>query len=129
MTLIMNESVLLGKGKEIVAIPQSAWEGHLDQAPEHSRQRLAFMSEAHHQIRYFVVRELPRYGKPIPPGYLSQELEIPLEQVLAILDELEKNLVFLVRDDGGDVAWAFPVTVDDTPHEISFSTGERLNGA
>jgi hypothetical protein len=125
----MAESVLLGRGKQIASIPRSAWEGHLAQAPEHSRKRLAFMTEAHHQVRYFVVRELPRYGRPIPPSYIAQGLGLSGERVAQILDELERNLVFLVRNKRGEVAWAFPVTAEKTPHQIFFSSGEQISAA
>jgi hypothetical protein len=125
----MTESVLQGRGDEIIAIPRKMWEQHFEAAPEHSRKRLAFMTDAHHQVRYFVVRELPRYGRPIPPSFIARELGLSNELVAAILDELEKNLVFLVRNDQGDVTWAFPVTAESTPHEITFSSGERLYGA
>jgi len=59
------------------------------------------MSEEHHRVRYFVVRELPRTGKPIQPELVSQSLELPLARVNTILDELEKNLFFLVRNSQG----------------------------
>ena len=87
------------------------------------------MTKAHHLIRYFVVRELPRIGKPIPPELISEELNMSLSKTIEILDELEKNLFFLVRNEQGDVTWAFPVTVDETPHRMTLSTGERINAA
>jgi hypothetical protein len=93
------------------------------------RERLAFMTAAHHQVRYHVVRELPRTGKAIRPEQIAADLELPLAQVISILDDLEKNLTFLFRDETGSVAWAYPVTVQLTPHAIGFSSGERLYGA
>jgi hypothetical protein len=87
------------------------------------------MSEAHRQVRYFVVRELPRIGKPIPPELIARQLRLPLTQVNHILDDLEKNLFFLVRDERGAVSWAFPITVDATPHSLTFSAGEQLYAA
>lgn len=50
-------------------------------------------------------------------------------RVSEVLTELEERLFFLVRNGDGDVAWAFPVTVDRTPHRLTFSTGERLYAA
>jgi hypothetical protein len=76
-----------------------------------------------------VVRELPRIGKPLSPELISAELNLPLSKTVEILDELEKNLFFLVRNEHGEVTWAFPVTADKTPHRMTFSTGERLNAA
>jgi len=125
----LNETILLGQGRQIIKVPRQKWEEHLSQAPQHTETRLSFMSEEHHQVRYFVVRELPRVGEPLRPEFIADSLHLPLARVNGILNELEKNLFFLVRNGQGAVAWAFPVTVERTPHEITFSTGERLYGA
>jgi hypothetical protein len=73
--------------------------------------------------------ESPSDRKPIPPALISAELNMSLSKTIEILDELERNLFFLVRNDQGEISWAFPVTVDKTPHHLTFSTGERLNAA
>ena len=125
----MNETILMGRGRQIAKIPRKEWERHLSQVPQHSEARLSFMSEEHHLVRYSVVRELSRTGAPLQPEFISQELRLPLAQINAILDDLERNLFFLVRNEQGAVSWAYPVTVDQTPHELTFSTGERLYAA
>jgi hypothetical protein len=76
-----------------------------------------------------VVSELPRIGKPLRPSFLAQALNLREERVIDILDDLEKNMTFLFRNDEGAVAWAYPVTVDDTPHRVDFSSGEQVNAA
>jgi hypothetical protein len=125
----MSEAILLGRGRHFVQIPRNEWEGHVAQAPQHSEIRLGFMSSEHHLVRYFVVRELPRIGAPIPPEMIAEELSLPLGRTKDILDELEQKLFFLVRNEQGSVYWAYPVTVDPTPHRLMFSTGERLYAA
>jgi len=125
----MNETVLLGRGRQITEIPRHMWEKDLVHVPEHTKTRLSFMSEDHHLVRYFVVRELPHSGVPIQPDVIAQALQLSTARVKTILDELEKNLFFLVRDDQGLVSWAYPVTADITSHRLNFSTGERLYGA
>jgi hypothetical protein len=123
------ENVLLGRGKELLPVARAMFESHLDGVPEHGRSRLAFMTEDHHRVRYFVVRELPRAGTVLSPEFIAMSLKLPEEQVRTILDDLERHLFFLWRDEGGSVAWAYPVTVERTPHLIHFSSGERLYGA
>jgi len=125
----MSGTILMGRGRQIAKIPRKAWEEHLSGVPQHGETRLGFMSEEHHLVRYFVVRELPRTEEPIRPEFISQKLKLPLAQVNAILDELEKHLFFLVRNEQGAVSWAYPVTVDHTPHHLTFSTGEQLYAA
>ncbi len=125
----MEHKVLLGQGRKFVEVPQETWKQQLAQIPQHSQSRLSFMTDLHHQIRYFVVKELAYRQKPIEPGLISTALNIPLERVNSILEELESRLFFLVRNEQGAVAWAYPVTVDVTPHKLHFSSGERLYGA
>jgi hypothetical protein len=125
----MKENVLLSAGQMFTEIPRETWEQHVEQTPKDIAKTLSFMTKAHHLIRNFVVRELPRIGKPLSPELISAELNLPLSKTVEILDELEKNLFFLVRNEHGEVTWAFPVTADKTPHRMTFSTGERLNAA
>jgi len=125
----MEERILLGRDKNILEVPESTWKQHLTQIPQHSQSRLSFMTETHHQIRYFVVKELANAQKPIEPEFISEKLNMPVEQVKSILEELERKLFFLVRNEEGAVAWAYPVTVETTPHKLSFASGEHLYGA
>ena len=91
---------------------------------------LAFMTPAHHAVRNFVVRELPRnHARALTPAQIATSLPLEAKVVAAVLDELEAHLFFLVRNARGDVSWAFPVTSDRTPHNLRFSTGERIYGA
>lgn len=123
------KTVLIGQGNEIEEMHQTTWEQELAGIPERQRARLEFMTEEHHAVRYFAVRELPRQGRPLAPALIADRLDLPEPRVVEILEELEKNLLFLVRNDERAVSWAFPVTVDRTPHRLTFSTGERLYGA
>jgi hypothetical protein len=125
----MEERVLLGRGQNILEIPQAAWKGHLSQVPQHSQARLSFMTAVHHQVRRFVVKALVDQQKALAPEWIAAQLSLPIAQVKGIMDELERNLFFLTSDAQGAVAWAYPVTVESTPHRLKFSSGERLYAA
>jgi hypothetical protein len=125
----MEEKILLGRDREILEIPETTWKQELEQIPQHSQARLNFMTDAHRQIRYFVVKEMATRQKPIEPELISEKLGIPLQRVNTILGELERKLFFLVRNERGAVAWAYPITIETTPHKLSFSSGERLYAA
>jgi hypothetical protein len=125
----MDGNILLGQGSEIRAVPEITWKQHLAQIPQHSQDRLNFMTEAHHRVRYFVVQALADEQRPLAPEYIAAQLKLPLAQVTAILEELEQKLFYLARNSQGAVSWAYPVTVELTPHRVQFSTGQRLYGA
>jgi hypothetical protein len=125
----MSNKLLLGIWRLMVSLPKPLWQREVTRQARGAVESLGFMSEDHHQVRDLAVRELPRVGKPLSPGLIAQELDLPLTRTIAILNELEKNMTFLYRDDGESVTWAYPVTVDRTPHRVVFSTGEQTYAA
>jgi hypothetical protein len=125
----MTKRLLLGLWRAILPIPRHVWQGQVARSEHSGHARLSFMTDDHHRVRDFVVLELPRLGVPLPPELIAEKLNLPLDRVTAILDELEKHLTFLFRNEQGAVTWAYPVTVERTPHRVTFSTGERVYAA
>ena len=125
----MSDTLLRGFSRYMIPIPRMLWRRQVSRRAEKIGAALGFMSEEHHRVRNFVVRELPGAGEPLPPGLISEKLRLPIDRVGAILDELEKHLSFLFRNGEGAVVWAYPVTVETTPHHVSFSSGEQLFSA
>jgi len=123
------KSLLLGMGRFFLRIPRPIWQQEIAKGARAADKSLDFMTADHHKVRDFVVREMPRIAEPIPPETIAQELNMTVEQVILILDELEKELTFVFRNDEGSVNWAYPVTVDQTPHRITFSSGEQIYAA
>jgi hypothetical protein len=122
----MDNSLLLGVWRLMIRVPPALWQSQL---AKETQADLAFMTADHHRVRDFVVREMPRYNRPLPPGLIASELGLPLDRTSAILEELERNMTFLFRNSAGEVTWAYPVTVDPTPHRVTFSSGEKLYAA
>ena len=52
-----------------------------------------------------------------------------VEDVKHIINELEKGMTFLYRSRPEGVTWAYPVTVDSTPHRVTFDSGEQTFAA
>ena len=125
----MEEKILMAHGDRITEISRKDWEEGLAAVPGHVAAGLAFMTDEHHRVRNFVVRELPRVGSPLTPEFIAGSLSLTVARVKVILDELEKHMTFLFRNERGAVVWAYPVTVDPTPHRIRFGTGESLYAA
>ena len=125
----MKNKLMLGIWGHMVSVPPILWEREVEKSRKKIQAEMDFMSPDHRRVHHCVVRELPRVGKPMPPEFVASALGLPLDRVKQILDELEKRMTFLFRNEEGAVVWAYPVTVDKTPHHLSFSTGEQLYGA
>jgi hypothetical protein len=113
----------------MVPIPRALWKRMIIQEVRKAEKRLDFMTPEHRTVHHFVVRELPRVGGPLSPEFAAQGMNLPVERVTTILAELEDHMTFLFRDEQGAVTWAYPVTADETPHRVTFSTGEQVCAA
>jgi hypothetical protein len=125
----MKDTILMANGENFKEIPRKDWEEGLTAMIGHVADRLVFMTQEHHRVRNFAVRELPRAGSPLTTEFIAESLNLKVTRTKVILDELEKHMTFLFRNEQGAVAWAYPVTVDPTPHRVHFSTGESLHAA
>ncbi len=120
----MRKHILLGLGRTVIPLPSLVWRRGITRTARKAI-AVASMSEEYHLVRDFVVREIPRAGGPLSPEYIGQELELPVSRVNTVLEELERKLIFLFRNEQGAVAWAYPATADRTPQQVTFNTGEQ----
>lgn len=125
----MEDKILIGIWKYMIGIPPGLMKRRGPEKRKKFAAHLGFMTGELRRVHHFVVRELPYAGKPLSPGIIAQGLGIPVERVIALLDELERHMTFLFRNNEGEVVWAYPVTVEKTPHRITFDTGEELYAA
>ena len=121
----MKDRLLLGLGRHMIPVPRALWKRAVAAGARKTGSRTDFMTDDHHRVRDFAVTALPRVGAPLAPKAISEALHLPLSRVVTLLDDLERHLTFVFRNDDGAVTWAYPVTVDETPHHATFSTGEE----
>jgi len=120
----MKDVLLLGVWRYLIPIPRPIWQRQVGGVGD-----LGFMSEDHHRVRNHVVCELPRSGEPLSARSIAQALDLLPDRVVEILGDLERHMTFLYRTDRRSVTWAYPVTVEPTPHRVTFSTGEQVYAA
>lgn len=126
---LMSNRLMSGFWRFMLSVPPFLWEKEISKSKKRMKAGLAFMSREHRLVHHHVVRELPHAGEPLAPDMIAESLKLSAEQVNVILNELEEHKTFLFRNSKGAVVWAYPVTVEETPHHITFSTGEQLYAA
>lgn len=123
-----SNSLMTGIYRYMLSIPPFLWK-RLIAGGREGKIKIGFMTDEHQLVHHFVVSELPRIAEPMSPEFVSESLSIPLERVETIFDDLEKNMTFICRDNEGKALWAYPVTAEKTPHQLTFSTGEQIYAA
>jgi hypothetical protein len=127
----MKDRIMLGLWKYMLSVPPIIMDMKKQVARGKMRYEAAmgFMTGDHRRVHHFAVRELPHTGKPLSPEFIAQKLGLPCDRVVFILNDLEKHMTFLFRNKQGEVTWAYPVTIDKTPHHLTFSSGEQVYAA
>lgn len=125
----MGDWLKAGVWRHILSLPPKIGKRRVGQLADQARAEVDALSEQQRAVHHFVVRELPRVGTPLPPQVVARGLNLPQDDVVRILDELEAKKAFLFRDSQGAVVWGYPVTAAETPHHLSFKSGERLYAA
>ena len=122
----MMPRILLGHNKRMLPVPWFIFTRLLKRGAGKTKAILGGLNDEQRRVHHFVVKMLPGYARPMPPGYIAESLEMDISVVIEILDELEQRLIFLFRPEGREVVWAYPVTAEPTPHKLAFSSGERF---
>jgi hypothetical protein len=125
----LKNKIFLGVWRFMLPVSENALHKQVAEDGHQESPALAFMTPDHRRVRNFVVSELPKTAAPLSPELIASRLDLPVESVVALLDDLEKHLTFLFRNPQSAVEWAYPVTVARTPHKVTFSSGEKLYAA
>ena len=126
----MQELILIGRQEHIIEADAGPVREQVAHSHHQPSTRMSFMTPDHHRVRNCAATELPRSnGKPLSAQTISERLCLPLAQVIAILEDLQRHLFFLVFNPAGEVCWAYPVTSQTTPHRLRFRSGERISAA
>ena len=121
----MRSAILLGLGGWMIPIPGVVWRRVMRANAGKTRGALQFMTPDHHRVRDVAVDRLFRAGAALGPEDIARSLNLSLPRVGEIVDDLERHLTFLYRSAGPDVTWAYPVTVDRTPHRAAAAAESR----
>ena len=125
----MSNKLMLGLWRYVLHVPPFVWQKQIEQGKKRFEKAYGNMPQDFRDIHHFVVRALPLSGKPLSENFISGELGLSTDRIHAALDYLEKRMTYLYRNKAGEVIWAYPVTVEQTPHRITFDTGEELYAA
>ena len=124
----MFERVLLGVGRRMVPVPEWLFRPMVQRDAKKLSNRPA-LDPDQRRVQHFAVREIPRRREAIAPEVFAEELGLSLDEVNRILDELERRMTFLCRRGGKDVIWAYPVTAEETPHQVRIDGGAAFSAA
>lgn len=91
----MKNKLMLGLWRYIINVPPFLWQKQIAQGKRKFEKEHGALSDEKRQIHHFVVKELPRNGRPLSPDLISDKIGVPADRVNDALDYLEKRMTFL----------------------------------
>ena len=124
----MFQRILLGVRRRMVPVPEFLFQKMVGRDVGKMARRPGLEPDER-CVQHFAVREIARRREPISPEVFADELDLPRDRVNEILDKLERHMTFLYRRGGESVVWAYPVTAEETPHQVRIDGGAAFSAA
>jgi len=125
----MNTYMLNGIWRFMFKVPPALWESQIRKHRRRVLDDLDFMTPLHRRVHHFSVRAMPGRSTPLPAREIADGLDLEIDRVNDMLRDLERHMTFLFRDKNGAVIWAYPMTVEKTPHHLTFDDGSTCYAA
>ena len=119
----MNTPIFSGLWRFMIKVPPALWEKQIKKHRRRILDDLDFMTPAHRRVHHYSVRAIPGRSTPLPAEEIADALDIEIAKVNDLLGDLERHMTFLFRNERGEVTWAYPMTVEKTPHRLTFDDG------
>jgi hypothetical protein len=119
----------MGIGGFMIPVPQVISARGLKRGVAGAKAKADLLSDEECAIHHFIVKKMAVAKKPITAELVGEELGVPVNRVEKIIDKLEALKTFLYRSDGRGINWAYPLSLENTGHKITVSTGERFFAA
>ena len=129
MKINPDRKMYIGIGKFMVPVPLVISNRGLEKGVSGAKAKARLLSEEERRVHHFVVKKMAVAKEPITAELISQELGISLEKVEKIIDKLEGLKTFVYRRDGKGINWAYPLSLENTSHRMTASTGEEFSAA
>ena len=129
MKIDVKHKMYMGIGRFFIPVPQLISARGLKKGVSGAKAKADLLSEEERKIHHFIVKKLTVTQKHITTDIVGEALDVPVNSVEKIVDKLEAMKTFLYRSDGKGIDWAYPLSLEDTGHEITVSTGERFFAA
>jgi len=129
MNLAEKRKMLMGIQSFMLPVPRFISDKGLKRGVIGAKAKAARLSHEERRIHHHIVKVMPTIRSPIEALQVSEELQLPLDMVKETIDKLEEMKTFLYRSGGQGIDWAYPISLEDTGHEMRCGTGERFNAA
>jgi hypothetical protein len=87
------------------------------------------LSKEERSVHHFIVMKMTVIKEPITAKLIADELGMPYDRTLEIINKLESLKTFIYRSKGNGINWAYPFSLEKTGFKVTASSGEQFFAA
>ena len=87
------------------------------------------LSKEEREVHHFIVKQMAIAKEPITIEFIGKKLNISINRIKDIVAKLEGMKTFCYRYDSQGINWAYPLSLENTGHQMTVSTGEQFFAA
>jgi hypothetical protein len=87
------------------------------------------LSNKERRVHHFIVKKMAVVKALITAELIAEELGMPKDQVIEIINKLENLKTFIYRSDGKGINWAYPLSLENTGFRMTASSGKQFFAA
>ncbi|MBW1899420.1 MAG: hypothetical protein JRE14_11085 [Deltaproteobacteria bacterium] len=125
----IKRRMIVGIGGFMFPVPRYFSQKGLAKGVSSAKEKTTLLSDQEQCVHYYIVEQMVVAREPIRAKSVSTALGIPVEKIVQMIDKLEDLKTFLFRSDGKTVDWAYPLSLQNTGHELRSLKGERFFAA
>ena len=125
----VKHKLYMGYQGIMLPIPPVLSEKGAQKGEKGARANADSLTDLERRVHHYIVLKMAEARKPITSDMITDEMEIPLDQVCSIIDKLENLKTFIYRSDGKRIDWAYPLSLDNTGFLMTSSSGETFFAA
>ncbi|MFC1837980.1 hypothetical protein ACFL1N_00265 [Thermodesulfobacteriota bacterium] len=125
----LKHKLYMGFRGLMLRIPGFLSEKGTKKGVEGARTNANSLSEEERRVHHYIVKKMAVVKDPITVELIADELNLPENKALKIVEKLENLKTFIYRSTGKGIDWAYPLSLIDTGFRLTASTGESFFSA
>ncbi|UCD89268.1 MAG: hypothetical protein JSW04_12700 [Desulfobacterales bacterium] len=125
----MKRKMYMGIWRFMLPLPMAISAQGVQRGVSGAETKADLLSEEERKVHHFIVQQMAIAKEPITAEFIGEKLNISLHRVGNIVDKLEAMKTFCYRSDSRGINWAYPLSLENTGHKLTVSTGEQFFAA
>ena len=125
----LSNKAFLGLDKWLIPIPAFLIRNDVRSSGDLICQETRVVTDLERKVQFYVVQRISDTNQPVLPVEISTDFNIPLAQVISIIEKLESLKVFFYRYNSPGINWAYPVTSDESEYKLTYDDGKKCTAA